>query len=105
MQKSSLILIVAICLLLILPSVSAKEYTREEYLTWVDREVSAGWACTYYDSKYADSANVISLANADKVMKWYNKKHVTGDGYWEALFNYTVDVPIFKLCAGINLFW
>lgn len=81
--------------------------TKDDYLKWVGREVDLTWACTYYDSNYAAVADIQMLSSAEKSTKWHNKHYVTGDGYWEALFNYTAYEPVYtetEVCYTEDLY-
>jgi hypothetical protein len=81
--------------------------TKDDYLKWVGREVDLTWACTYYDSNYAETAEVNMLSSAEKSIEWHNRHFVTGDGYWEALFNYTVNEPVYtetEVCYTEDLY-
>lgn len=69
--------------------------TKYDYLQWVGREVHLTWACSYYDSKYAATADVNVLSSAEKSIEWFNKKFVIGEGYWEALADYSAEEPVY----------
>ena len=71
--------------------------SKSDYLKWTGREVSVGWACSYYESKFTEIESLSKISSVKKYVTWVNKEYVKGEGQWEAYVQYNRNIPVYDI--------